>query len=90
MGNTFAGPVNLAGKIFGTVMSSPPLQRWITRRNFFVKRMMPLGMAIKLTDEKKRHYEAVQPTPASRKGVAVFPCQIRAAGPWLAELERRV
>ena len=90
MGNTFAGPVNLAGKIFGTVMSSPPLQWWITRRNFFVKRMMPLGMTTKLTDEEKRHYQAVQTTPASRKGVAVFPRQIRAAGPWLAALERRV
>ncbi|RVW01984.1 hypothetical protein EGT50_11095 [Rhodococcus xishaensis] len=36
------------------------------------------------------HYTAVVPTPESRKGIAAFPKQIRAAKPWLAELEQRV
>ena len=33
---------------------------------------------------------SVVPTPSSRQGIAEFPRQLRAAGPWLAELERRV
>ena len=91
MGNTWFWRVDSRMmNTFGIVMSSPPLQWSILKRNLFVKRMMPIGTATNLTDGEKQHYRAVQPTPASRRGVAVFPRQIRGAGPWLADLETRV
>lgn len=40
----------------------------------------------KLSPEEMEHYRAVQPTPEARVGVAEFPRQILAAGPWLEEL----
>ena len=43
-----------------------------------------------LSDKEFAHYTDVVPTPESRAGIAEFPKQILDAGPWLAELERRV
>ena len=36
------------------------------------------------------HYRGVRPSPAARVGVAQFPKQLIAAGPWLADLESAV
>lgn len=89
-GNTWAWPADdRSARTFSAIMSSPPLQWAIRRRNFFVRRMMPIAMRRKLSAEEKRHYEAVQP-PGQRAGVAVFPREIRAARPWLDQLARRV
>ena len=77
------GPVHLA-------MGSLPMQALIKRRNFFVTRLMKRMLQAELSDEEFAHYTAVVPTPSSRQGIAEFPEQIRAAGPWLAELEQRV
>ena len=52
--------------------------------------MMKRTLKAGLTDAEFDHYIAVVPTPQSRRGIAVFPKQIRAAKPWLTELERRV
>lgn len=87
LGNTWFWPldrwINIA---FSRLMSSRPMQRAILERNLFVRRLIPMGMARKPTGEEMRHYEAAQPAPEDRKGVAVFPRQLVAAGPWLEEL----
>ncbi len=91
MGNTWFWPMDsLMMTSFSRVMGSPPLQALITKRNFFVTPMMKRSLKAKLTDAEFNHYVAVVPTPRSRRGIAVFPIQILAAKPWLAELEQRV
>lgn len=91
MGNTWFWPMDgLMIPSFSRVMGSPPLQALATKRNFFVTPMMKRSLKAKLTDAEFNHYIAVVPTPRSRRGIAVFPIQILAAKPWLAELEQRV
>ena len=91
IGNTWCWPADDRGaRIFSLVMSSPPLQYLILRRNFFVKPLMRFGLQRKLSAKEFNHYVAVQPSPAERTGAAVFPKEIRAAGPWLGELESKV
>jgi haloalkane dehalogenase len=91
MGNTWFWPADdntMRG--FSLAMGSPPMQALIKRRNFFVTTLMKRMLQTKLSDEEFAHYTEVVPTPASRQGIAEFPKQIRASGPWLAELEQRV
>jgi len=86
-GNTWFWPVDrLRLKLFSRLMSSGPLQRAILNRNFFVERIIPAGTARELTSSEMRHYRGVQPSPETRVGVAEFPRQLLAAGPWLADL----
>ena len=86
--NTWFWPADDYGfRAFSRVMSSRPLQRWIVERNFFVERIMPAGTTSKLAPEVLDHYRRAQPTPEARRGVAEFPRQIIASGPWLKELE---
>jgi haloalkane dehalogenase len=77
-------------KLFSRVMSSGPLQRAILNRNFFVEKLIPARTARELTSSEMRHYRGVQPSPEARVGVAEFPRQLRAAGPWLADLAKGV
>jgi haloalkane dehalogenase len=77
-------------KTFSLVMGSRPMRTLIVKRNFFVTTLMKQMLQAKLTNEEFDHYVKVVPTPQSRTGIAEFPRQIRAAGPWLADLERRV
>jgi haloalkane dehalogenase len=89
--NTWYWPADrFAMKAFSRVMSSRPLQRRILEKNFFVERLIPSGTSSELSTEEMDHYRAVQPSPEARKGVAVFPRQILAAGPWLGELESKM
>lgn len=89
-GNTWYWPADSrAAKIFSAVLSSPPLQWAIRRRNLFVRRLMPVGMQRKLTAAEREHYAAVQPL-GMREGTAAFPREIRLATPWLTQLQRRV
>jgi haloalkane dehalogenase len=68
-----------------------PASQWAIReRNFFVERILPAGVVRKLSAEEMDHYRAVQAFPAARAGVAEFPRQIVAAGPFLAGLAERV
>ncbi|HEV2075724.1 MAG TPA: hypothetical protein VGR10_05765, partial [Thermoleophilaceae bacterium] len=83
-------PAEGSMRAFSRVMSSPPMKWAILRRNFFVERIIPAGTAAELSEAEMDHYRGVQPTPEARAGVAEFPRQIVAAGPWLAELERAV
>jgi haloalkane dehalogenase len=86
-GNTWFWPADrLPMKLFSKVMSSGPMQRSILKNNFFVEKLLPSGTARELSASEMRHYRGVQPTPEARVGVAEFPRQILAAGPWLSDL----
>ncbi len=88
-GNTWAWPADaLRARAFSALMSSVPLRWAILERNLFVERLMPMGTATGFSEEEMEHYRGVQPAPELRAGVAEFPRQIRAAGGWLAGLER--
>jgi haloalkane dehalogenase len=91
LGNTWFWPTDvLTTKIFSLVMSSPPMQRAILRRNYFVERLIPLGTERRPSTAVMEHYRGVQPSPAARLGVAEMPKQILAARPLLERLGRDV
>lgn len=90
LGNTWLWPPDRSFRVFSAVMSSPPLQWAILKRNFFVERIIPYATARRLSEAEMDHYRAVQPTPEARVGVAEFPRQLVAAGPWMGELEQAV
>jgi haloalkane dehalogenase len=91
MGNTWFWPADTwMLKTFSLAMGSPPLQWLIRDRNAFVTQLMKRMLQADVSREAFEHYEAVVPTPESRRGIAMFPRQIRHAAPWLAELEQRV
>lgn len=91
LGNTWFWPADtLSTKAFSRIMSSPPLQYAILRRNFFVERLIPAGTEDRPSDAVMAHYRGVQPNPAARLGVAEMPKQILAAHPLLARLAREV
>lgn len=70
-------------QVFSLIMSSPPLQWAIRRRNLFVEVVMPLGMRVRLGPVEMDHYRKVLPTPESRAGVAELPGQFRRARGWV-------
>jgi haloalkane dehalogenase len=91
LGNTWFWPTDvLTTKIFSRVMSSPPMQWAILRRNFFVEQMIPAGTERRPSAVVMEHYRAVQPSPAARKGVAEMPKQLLEARPLLERLGREV
>ena len=91
MGNTWYWPLDAWQlKAFGYVMSMDPMQSLILNKNFFVERVMPLGVKHPLAEEVMQHYRDAQPTPKSRIGVAELPRQLLAASAWLADLEAGV
>ncbi|OSC39710.1 haloalkane dehalogenase [Mycobacterium decipiens] len=91
LGNTWFWPADtLTMKTFSRVMSSPPMQYAILRRNFFVERLIPAGTARRPSATVMAHYRAVQPSAAARRGVAEMPKQILAARPLLARLAGEV
>ena len=91
LGNTWFWPIDvLTTKIFSRVMSSPPMQKAILQRNFFVERLIPAGTAQRPGSAVMDHYRGVQPSPAARLGVAEMPKQILAARPLLERLSRDV
>jgi haloalkane dehalogenase len=90
IGNTWFWAPDGPARAFSLVMSSPPMQWAISKRNFFVERIIPGGTRRDLSEQEMEHYRAAQRTPQRRAGVARFPREIRAAAPWLAELETAV
>lgn len=91
LGNTWFWPADtLSTKAFSKIMSSPPMQYAILRRNFFVERLIPAGTQRRPTAGVMEHYRAVQPSPEARRGVAEMPKQILAAHPLLARLATEV
>ncbi|MEM7284918.1 MAG: alpha/beta fold hydrolase [Actinomycetota bacterium] len=91
IGNTWAWPAETRMlRFFSRLMSSRLMQRLIIRRNFFISPAMRKSIEGEITKEEFEHYAAVAPTPETRRGIAEFPKQIRAAAPFLADLEARV
>ncbi|MCB0948675.1 MAG: haloalkane dehalogenase [Mycobacterium sp.] len=91
LGNNWFWPTDTPRmKVFSKVMSSPPLQKAILNRNFFVERLIPMATTRTLTPTEMAHYRAVQPSPEARTGVAELPKQILAARPLLERLARDV
>jgi haloalkane dehalogenase len=88
-GNTWFWPAEGSLVAFSLVMSSPPMQRLITEKNFFVESIVPRSVATPLAPEVLDHYRRAQPTPGARVGVAEFPRQIRKARGFLAGLAER-
>lgn len=90
-GNTWFWPADrLRTKMFSRLMGTRLMQRRILEQNYFVNRLIPAGTSRRLPPEVMEHYRQVQPTHASRVGVAEFPKQLLAAGPWLSVLDSHV
>jgi haloalkane dehalogenase len=91
MGNTWYWPLDdWQAKTFSYVMSMAPMQSLIVNNNFFVERIMPMGVKIPLADEVLNQYREALPTPASRAGVAELLRQLIDASAWLGDLEDAV
>jgi haloalkane dehalogenase len=90
IGNTWAWPKSDPGtQIFSRVMGGPIGGYLILRRNFFVEKIIPGGVKRKrLSDAVMDAYRGPFPTPRSRRPLHVFPHEILAARPFLAEIER--
>ena len=88
--NTWAWPVDkdFHYVAFSAFMGGPVGRFLIRRFNFFVTSFMRVafGDKRKLGDRAHQHYKDALPTAASRKGCYVFPRQIIASTPWLAQL----
>lgn len=88
--NTWAWPVNrdFHYVAFSAFMGGPIGRFLIRRFNFFAGSFMRVafGDKHKLSAEAHRHYLRALPTKAERKGSYVFPKQIIASTPWLAQL----
>lgn len=92
--NTWAWPVNhdFHYVSFSAFMGGPIGRLLIKRRNFFAGTFMraAFGDKSKLTKLAHRHYLRSLPTAADRKGCYVFPKQIVASTPWLAQLWSKI
>jgi haloalkane dehalogenase len=91
VGNTWAWPVNgdLHFEAFSRFLGGPIGRLLIRRLNFFVNVLIPAGhRRRKLSRAEMRHYRRALPTPESRMPTAIFPKDIVAAAPFLADLER--
>jgi len=92
IGNTFAWPKSdFATQVFSRFLGGPIGRYLILQRNFFVEKAIPGSMRLrKLSDEVMDAYRGPFPTPESRRPVHVFPREILASRPWLAEVESRL
>jgi haloalkane dehalogenase len=90
LGDTWFWPADLRMTAFSVMMSTSWMQRRILEDNLFVERIVPLGMAHRLTPGEMDHYRKAQPSPEARRGVAEMPRQLLAARPLLRRLARDV
>jgi haloalkane dehalogenase len=90
IGNTWAWPKSDPGtQVFSRTLGGPVGRRLILGRNFFVERIIPGGVKRrKLAPEVMAAYRGPFPTPRSRWPIYVFPREILASRPFLAEVER--
>jgi haloalkane dehalogenase len=90
IGNTWAWPKSdLATQLFARLLGGPIGGYLILRRNFFVEKAIPRGMKRRTLPEAVMDaYRGPFPTPESRRPVHVFPHEILASRPFLAEIER--
>jgi haloalkane dehalogenase len=90
VGNSWAWPKSDPGtQLFSRLMGGPIGGYLITRRNFFVERILPSNVRrTKLSGDVMNAYRGPFPTPDSRRPLHVFPREILASRPLLAEVER--
>jgi haloalkane dehalogenase len=90
IGNTWAWPKSDPGtQVFSRVLGGPLGGYLILRRNFFVEKIVPGNVKRhKLAPEVMDHYRAPFPTAESRRPLHVFPREILASRPFLAEIEQ--
>jgi len=92
IGNTWAWPKSDPGtQAFSRFLGGPIGRRLIANRNLFVEKALPGSMRrLTLSEAVMDAYRGPFPTPASRKPIAVFPQEILASRPFLADIERRL
>ncbi len=90
IGNTWAWPKSDPGtQVFSRLLAGPLGGYMIRNRNAFVERILPSNVKRrKLAPEVMDAYRGPFPDPESRRPVHVFPREILAARPLLAEVER--
>ena len=88
---TFAWAPRPLFRIFSTMFGSALGRYLILQHNFFAARLVPMLLTRKAaTATTLKAYTDPFPTPASRRGTAVFPRQIIAATPWLEAIRARL
>jgi haloalkane dehalogenase len=90
IGNTWAWPKSdLGTQLFSRVLGGPIGGNLILRRNFFVEKILPGNVKRKrLSEAVMEAYRGPFPTPESRRPLHVFPREILASRPFLAEIAR--
>jgi haloalkane dehalogenase len=91
IGNTWAWPKADPGtQLFSRVLGGPVGRRLIANRNLFVEGILRRSVREPLPDVVMDAYRGPFPTPGSRRPTAVFPREILASRPFLAEVEQRL
>ena len=90
IGNTWAWPKSDPGtQLFSRILGGPIGGFLILRRNFFVEKIIPGGVRRReLPPAVMDAYRGPSRTPESRRPMHVFPHEILASRPFLAEIER--
>jgi len=90
--NTWAWPKGDPGtQLFSRLLGGAIGRRLILNRNLFVERLLTAGVRRgTLPEAVMNAYRGPFPTPASRRPTAVFPREILASRPFLADIERRL
>jgi haloalkane dehalogenase len=88
IGNTWAWPKSDPGtQLFSRFLGGPIGGYLIRHHNFFVERIIPLGVRRKkLPEAVMAAYRGPFPTPQSREPVHVFPREILASRPFLTDI----
>ncbi len=91
MGNTWYWPADRwQMKTFSYGLSTQIAQDGILKKNFFVEKLMPQGVQIKMAPEVHDHYREALPSPRRREGAALLPREILRSAGWLADLAEDV
>ena len=89
IGNTWAWPkADLPTRLFSSILGGAVGRRLILNRNLFVEGALGRGVRPPLPAAAMEAYRGPFPTPGSRRPTAVFPREIIASRPFLAEVER--
>jgi haloalkane dehalogenase len=92
IGNTWAWPKgDPVTQLFSRLLGGAIGRRLIQNRNLFVEGALPGGVRRRTLPEPVMNaYRGPFPTPGSRRPTAVFPREILASRPFLADIERRL
>lgn len=91
MGNTWYWRLDSMVQIaFSKILSTNFMQGQIFKKNFFVEKIMKLGVKFPMSAEVHDHYRGPFPTLDSRAGTAEFPRELTRAGEWLSRLAAEV